>query len=158
MSYEVVRSIGADGVWAPTTPRTPTSATPGFKIVRLGSGPSGAAAGQDIAIGFSGGYLSGEIIPGPMVKHKTTVTSAHSGFCSRDKPNATVSFTLYRNTVFIGTAVMDPLTCGPGPIFYGVVTLTGGSVTFEENDLPDMGAPVTVDPSFNSGEVTLAGP
>lgn len=130
----------------------------GLTIVVGDEGPPGTPAAASGALSFSNGYHPNEVLPGFGVVFPLGIAAAKSVFVSRTKPTALVTFILNRNAVRIGTAFMDPLTCGPGPVFHGSVTLDTPAVSLVAGDLVDWTAPGVADATFVRGECTLGGP
>lgn len=130
----------------------------GVTIVTEGEGPPGTPARAGVAVSFSNGYHANEVLPGAVAVAPITVTGTASAFVSRTKPTGVVTFAINQNTVQIGTANMDPATCGPGPVYRGVVTLTTEPVQIAVNDLIDWTAPASVDATFTGGALTLGSP
>lgn len=114
--------------------------------------------GSNIALplGFTQGYLANEALPGYPLIDMVLVRASSSKFESLSRPTAVVTFAIRRNAAVVGHAVMDPATCGNGPVFVGTVTFTADPYTFDAGFL-DWVAPAVVDPTFTSGAVTLAG-
>lgn len=129
----------------------------GVTIVTGEAGPPGMPAKAGAALSFTNGYHAGEILPGDVVTAPLTVTAVASAFASRTKPTGVVTFPIFRNTIQIGAAVMDPATCGAGPVFRGAVTLITDPTQLAPDDLIDWQAPGTVDATFTAGACTLGG-
>lgn len=136
---------------------------PNKSPLKLVSAPGGAIPipgdGSNISLplSFTLGYSPGEVLPGLALVDLVVIQGGTSQFLSLTKPTDVVTFTIRRNEVAIGTAVMDPANCGAGPVFTGVVTLNDDPTTLNPSDYLDWVAPSVVDATFTSGALTLAG-
>lgn len=129
------------------------------KVVQPAGGltpiPSGSAIALPLA--FSQGYAPNEILPGYPLLDMVSVSGGVSKFSALNRPTATVSFGIRKNGVIVGTAIMDPLTCGSGPVLNGTVTLFAEPTVFNPGDYLDWIAPSSVDATFRSAGLTLGG-
>lgn len=127
----------------------------GLTIVSEGAGPPGVPAAQDLGFAFTNGYHPSEIFPSLAITHPATYTGAGSAFESEDRPTTIKTFPILHNGVAVGAAVMDPLTCGAGPVYHGTVTLAPDPLQAAFGDIVGWQAPAGTDATFSRGSLTL---
>ena len=129
MSYQIVRNIGANGSWA--SPSVAVANPPGFKIVRLPSGPAGAPAAQD-----GGWLLTAPFGPGEQI---TSLPQGHTAVYGaiRVHTNSGVespkSFVINQMRPGVGLIASTGFTLNPGDTDLDV-TIGGGGLTEPPGD------------------------
>ena len=128
MTYNIVRNLGADGTWA--SPTLDVVSPPGFKIIRLPSGPAGPPSTQDggwapLTGPFPAGEQIGSLVQGHPANYSLILVHTTTGV---ESPKL---FTIDQIRPGVGFIASVAFTLNPGdtdrsyPLVTGLTELAG---------------------------------